>query len=96
MHMRTAQPAKRTRLPVTVRLEVDGVVQEHVFQPKGLKSDGASVGELRMPLTPGAHQVAVSLVTGAATQQWQAEVLAQERRLTVLSYEPGHGFRLER
>ncbi len=76
--MRTAQPAKRTRLPVTVRLEVDGVVQEHVFQPKGLKSDGASVGELRVPLTPGTHRVAVSLVTGVATQQWQAEVVAQQ------------------
>jgi hypothetical protein len=94
--MRTAQPAKRTRLPVTVRLEVDGQLQEHVFQPKGLKSDGASVGEVRVVLTPGAHQVAVSLLTGAATQQWQAEVEAQARRLTVLSYEPGHGFRLER
>ena len=95
VHMRTAQPARRTRLPVTVRIEVDGVVQEHVFQPKGLKSDGASVGELRVPLTPGAHRLAVSLVTGAATQQWQAEIVAQARRLTVLSYEPGHGFRLE-
>lgn len=95
VHMRTAQPAKRTRLPVRVRLEVDGEVQEHVFQPKGLKSDGASVGELRVPLTPGTHRVAVSLVTGVATQQWQAEVVAQARRLTVLTYEPGHGFRLE-
>jgi ferredoxin len=96
VHMRTAQPAKRTRLPVTVRLEVDGVVQEQVFQPKGLKSDGASVGELRVALTPGAHRVAVSLVTGESSQQWQAEVVPQARQLTVLSYEPGHGFRLER
>jgi len=95
IHMRTAQPVKRTRQPVTVRLEVDGRVEERVFQPKGLKSDGASVGEIRVPLAPGKHRVAIALVTGAATQKWQEEIEVQERYQRVLIYEPGHGFHLE-
>lgn len=95
IHMRTAQPAKRTRQPVTVRLEVDGRVEERVFQPKGLKSDGASVGELRVPLPSGKHRVAITLNTGAATQTWQEEIELKERYQRVLFYEPGHGFRLE-
>jgi ferredoxin len=99
IHMRTALPAQRTRAPVMVRLTVDGRTQEQVYQPKGLKSDGTSVGEWRVPLTPGLHQVTLSLVTSpdsaALPQTWSAEVQAQPRRLTVLSYEAGHGFQLE-
>jgi hypothetical protein len=96
VHMRTAQPAQRTRVPVTVQLEVDGHVHEHVFQPKGFKSDGLSVGEMRVPLAAGPHVVAVSIATSvdpaAARPTWSAEIQARPRRLTVLSYEPGHGF----
>lgn len=99
VHMRTALPAQRTRAPVVVRLEVDGRAQEHVFRPKGLKSDGSSVGELRVPLTSGPHQVKVSVATSpdsaVAPRTWAAEVQARPRRLTVLSYEAGPGFQLE-
>jgi hypothetical protein len=65
VHMRTAQPAQRTRAPVTIRLEVDGHVEEHVFRAKGFKSDGLSVGELRVPLAAGPHSVAVRIATSA-------------------------------
>jgi ferredoxin len=96
VHMRTAQPAQRTRAPVTVRLEVDGRATERVFRPKGFKSDGLSVGELRVSLAPGRHLIAVSIATSAdpaaARTSWSAEIEAQPRRLTVLSYEPSHGF----
>jgi hypothetical protein len=95
VHMRTAQPVKRTRQPVTVRLEVGGQTVEHTFAPKGLKSDGASVGEVRVPLPPGKHRVAITVNTGVATQSWQQEVEVRERYQRVLFYEPGHGFRLE-
>jgi len=99
VHMRTALPAQRTRAPVVVRLEVDGRVEEHLFPPKGLKSDGSSAGELRVPLAPGAHQVAVSVATGpagvVAPQTWSGTIQAQRRRLTVLSYESDPGFQLE-
>jgi ferredoxin len=99
VHMRTAQPAQRARAPVIVRLEVDGRGQEHSFRPKGLKSDGASVGELRVPLAPGRHQITVSLTTSpdanVAGEVWSAPIVAEPRRLTVLTYEAGHGFQLE-
>ena len=96
IHMRTAQPARRNRLPVVVRIEVDGRAQERVFQPKGFKSDGASVGEMRVPLAPGAHRVKVSLATSSAArpQNWAGEIQAQPRRLIVLSSEAGGGFQL--
>ncbi|MBP6508812.1 MAG: cytochrome b N-terminal domain-containing protein, partial [Opitutaceae bacterium] len=97
VHMRTALPAERTRVPVTVRLGVDGQVQEHVYQPKGLKSDGISVGELRVPLAPGAHHIKVEVVTTAdpagQPQVWAEEIKARSRRIQVLSYEAQHGFR---
>ena len=99
IHMRTAQPAQRTRSPVTVRLEVDGRVEEHVYQPKGFKSDGTSVGELRVSLTPGAHRIKVSVATSidpaAAPQIWSEEITAHAGRLTVLTLESGHGFQFE-
>jgi ferredoxin/coenzyme F420-reducing hydrogenase delta subunit len=98
VHMRTAQPAQRARAPVTVRLVVNGRVEEHVYRAKGFKSDGVSVGELRVPLAAGTHEVAVSIATGgnpaAPPANWSAKIHVRPRRLTVLSYEPGQGFRL--
>lgn len=99
IHMRTSQPAERTRSPVTIRLEVDGRAQDHTFRPKGFKSDGTSVGELRVSLAPGPHHVTVSIGTSispsAQPQTWEATITAEARRLKVLSYEPAHGFQLE-
>jgi ferredoxin/coenzyme F420-reducing hydrogenase delta subunit len=96
VHMRTAQPVERTRSPVLVQIEVDGRAQEHVYRPKGFKSDGASVGELRVPLTPGPHRITVSVATqrdpGAARRTWTAEVNAQPDRLAVLSLDGNRGF----
>jgi len=99
IHMRTAQPAQRTRSPVIVQVVVDGRAVEQVFQPKGFKSDGFSVGEVRAVLTPGRHQVAVSVAThpapNAPRQTWSAEINARPGRLTVLTLEANRGFQLE-
>jgi ferredoxin len=100
VHMRGAMQVNRTRDPVVVRLAVDGVEQEHVFRPKGLKSDGASIGELRVPIALGTHRIAVSVATregaDAPRADWSTEVIAQRGRLVVLAFEPGTGFRVER
>lgn len=100
IHMRAATRVNRSRSPVVVRLAIDGVEQEHVFRPKGLKADGASIGEIRLPLAPGPHRIEIALATrpGAdgPTQRWQQEIVAAPARLVVVSYEPGAGFRLER
>jgi ferredoxin len=99
VHMRAAVHANRTRLPVVVRLEIDGVGEELAFRPKGLKSDGASIGELRRPLPPGPHRLSVRLATQpgpeAPAEAWSAEVVAERGRLIVVSFEPGVGFRRE-
>lgn len=96
VHMRTAQPTQRTRWPVIVQLTIDGQRQETIFPPKGLKSDGASVGELRILLTPGPHQVTVQLLTQpkreTAGKIWSALINARSRRLTVLTLEANRGF----
>ncbi len=96
LHMRTALPADRTRMPVTVRVIVDGISQEGIYEPKGLKSDGVSVGELRVPLEPGMHEIAVEVLTSTKDDTtpltWTANIEVEERRIQVLSYEMGSGF----
>jgi ferredoxin len=99
VHMRTALPASRTRSPVVVRVTVDGTTQEQTYRPKGLKSDGASVGELRLPLSPGIHRVSIAIATtpdpAVPPRTWSGEVEARQGRLAVLSYAPDHGFEWE-
>ena len=99
VHMRTALPVDRTRSPVVVRVTVDGKTQEQTYRPKGLQSDGASVGELRVPLSPGIHRISVAVATtpdpATPTRAWAGEVEAKEGRLSVLTYAADHGFELE-
>jgi hypothetical protein len=82
-----------------VRVEIDGRAITQTVKPKGVKSDGASVGELRVPLAPGPHRIAVSVATGpdaaGARPTWSGQVEARSGRIAVLSYEPGHGFEFE-
>jgi len=99
IHMRAMVPAGRARTAVVVSVEVDGRSEQRIFQPKGVKSDGASVGEWRVSLTPGTHRVVVTLASGAGLdapqQKWAGEVQAIHGRLVVLSFDPAEGFRLE-
>jgi ferredoxin len=99
VHMRTALPVRRTRHPVVIEIEADGFVERRVFPPKGIKSDGASVGEWRWPLTPGRHRLAVTVAASEAPdaprQTWSAEVEARPGRVIVLAYEAAGGFQWE-
>lgn len=99
VHMRVAVQANRTRESVVIRLEIDGQVQQQLFRPKGMKSDGDSAGELRVPLSPGPHEVTVSVITSAnpaaIPQRWTGRIEAEPRRLKVLAFEPGRGFEVE-
>jgi hypothetical protein len=82
-----------------IRLEVDGRAEQQVFRPKGLKSDGASVGEWRVPLSPGRHRITVSVASGEAPdapgRDWTAEINAVQGRLVVLAFDSTGGFQLE-
>ena len=99
IHMRATVPAGRTRTAVVVRLEVDGRNEQRVYRPKGLQSDGASVGEWRVPLTSGRHRITVSVAAGevadAPRQDWSAEIDSLPGRLVVLSFDSTGGFQLE-
>jgi ferredoxin/coenzyme F420-reducing hydrogenase delta subunit len=99
VHMRTVLPMGRTRAAVTVRIAIDGQAMEQTVKPKGVKSDGLSVGEIRLPLGPGRHRVEVGLATGpgrdAPVQSWSAPIEARPGRVAVLSYDPVHGFEFE-
>jgi ferredoxin len=99
VHMRATVPAGRGRTAVVVSVEVDGRTERQVFRPKGLKSDGASVGEWRVPLTPGVHRITVRVARGEADaaphEDWTGEVSAVEGRLVVLSFDSASGYRLE-
>lgn len=99
VHMRAQLPAQRTRSPVVITLEIDGRAARRVVQPKGVKSDGASVGEWRLPLAPGPHRIAVSIArheaADAPRQTWTGEITARERHVIVLAFDAIHGFVLE-
>ncbi len=99
-HMRAASiQVNRTRAPIVITIEVDGVAQEHIIQPKGFKSDGASIGELRLPLTPGPHRLALGLATrpgkDAPRLTWSGDVIAERGRLVVFTFDTGAGFSRE-
>jgi ferredoxin len=99
-HMRAATRASRERSPVVITVEINGEAQQHIVRPKGLRSDGASVGELRVPLAPGRHQVALTVATrtgeaDAPQHHWTGTVEAVAGRIFVVAFEPGDGFRVE-
>ncbi len=99
VHMRAPLPVRRTRSPVVIRLEIDGVAEERVVRPKGLSADGVSVGEWRVPLAPGPHRVAVSIARHAGPdaprQSWTGGITAAEHRVIVLAFDAIGGFVLE-
>ena len=97
IHMRGRPTEKPHRAPVTVRLTIDGSTEERTYRAKGISHDGPALDEWRHPLAPGAHTVRVEIITGpqAAPLHWEGTVQAQPRRLHVLTFEPGAGFRFE-
>jgi ferredoxin/coenzyme F420-reducing hydrogenase delta subunit len=97
VHMRAAVRTQRARLPVVVRVEINGRSEEHTIRPKGLSSDGLSVGEVRVRLVPGEQSATVELwsrpaAAGGASRRWTRTWTAVERRRHVLAYEPEAGF----
>ena len=96
IHMRGRVTEKPRRADVVVRLTIDGVTEERSYRGKGFSHDGPALDEWRQPLAVGDHEVTVEVLSGSAeTQRWSGVVAAQERRVHVLTLEPGHGFRWE-
>ncbi|HWL17207.1 MAG TPA: cytochrome b N-terminal domain-containing protein [Opitutus sp.] len=97
VHMRGVSAQKVHRSAVTVRVTIDGEKVERVFRPKGISGDGPAIDEWRFALPAGGHRVAVELLPGptAPALRWDGVIEGRDRRITVLTYEPGAGFRLE-
>ncbi len=97
VHMRGAPTAKPHREPVRVRLSIDGRDEERVYAAKGISNDGPAIDVWRLPLSPGAHDVEIEVQLGgeAPPLRWSGRVEARDRHLTVVTYDPADGFRVE-
>jgi hypothetical protein len=98
-HMRAQVNVTRTRVPVRLRVQVDGqTVLDQLYQPKGLSHDGPSIAVARLPMAPGPHQVRVELADTADpdkwTRQWNEAVEFHTSRTRVVLFDTKAGFSL--
>src|SRR5690606_19713003 len=60
--LRAEMECDRERSPVQVRVELDGqLLFDRVYEPAGLRRDGASSGYFRMPIPVGEHNIRVQV-----------------------------------
>lgn len=97
IHMRGRSFEKPRREDVRVTIVIDGSKEERSYVAKGISHDGPALDEWRHVLTAGRHRISVQIETGpkSVPLKWTGEVDAQPRKLHVLTFEPGSGFRLE-
>ncbi len=94
-HMRNQVNLTRERVPVRLRVTVDGtVLHEHAYPAKGLSHDGPSLALERFPITPGTHDITVALDDtgdGAFAHVWQGrqEFTAGRNRLILFDTKTG-------
>ncbi len=98
-HMRAQINVTRERLPVRLRVQVDGqIVHDQSYQAKGHSKDGPSMAVVRLPITPGQHQIQVDLADSADSNQWTQHWVGsgefQEHRLRVVLFDTKAGFSL--
>ena len=98
-HMRAQVNVSRQRAPVRLRVRLDGeVALDRSFAAKGLSHDGASVGLVRLPVTPGMRTVRVEIADTADpevwTRQWSDTVMFETNRARVLLFDTKAGFTL--
>jgi ferredoxin len=97
VHMRGVTVEKPHRADVIVRLTLDGAMHARAYVAKGISRDGPALDEWRLPLSPGPHALTIEILTGpdATALRWEGKFTAEPRRLHVVSYETGGGFRVE-
>lgn len=72
VHMRRDEICERGRAQVRLKVAVDGAqVLEKSYAPRGLSSDGNSMGIETLPLAPGKHRVEVWLADTSDTTRWE-------------------------
>ncbi|MBI3417575.1 MAG: hydrogenase iron-sulfur subunit [Verrucomicrobia bacterium] len=98
-HMRAQVNVTRERVPVRLRVQVDGqTVHDRSYQSKGLSHDGPSMAVVRLPVTRGPHTVTVELADTADTNQltlrWSEQVEFKENHQRVVLFDTKAGFSL--
>lgn len=72
VHMRQAELRERRRMPVRIRVKVDGkTVLEKSFSPKGVWGDGPSVAVESITVPQGNHRVEIAVGDGSDEDEWQ-------------------------
>jgi hypothetical protein len=70
-NMRHAEQCERERLPLTVRLEIDGSLLTQIeAPPSGLWNDGAASVYERFEVEPGTHSITAKLRQSARPDGW--------------------------
>jgi coenzyme F420-reducing hydrogenase delta subunit len=98
-HMRAQVNVSRQRVPVRLRVTVDGAgVLDHAYTPKGISKDGPSIAVARIPVAAGKHQVTVELADGPApdefTKRFSQQIDFTENRSAVVLFDSKSGFSL--
>ena len=97
--MRAQFNVARERVPVRLRVQVDGqTVHDQSYQAKGLSKDGPSIAVVRLPIASGSHVVQVELNDSGKpddwSQHWSETVVFQENHLRVVLFDTAAGFSL--
>ena len=70
-HMRGMKQVQRKRVPVRLRVWVDGaIVTQRSFRPKGIFEDGNSIAIERVPVKAGLHKVRVEISDTPNSKEW--------------------------
>lgn len=70
-HMRRDRDCQRGRVPVRLRVEVDGtVVHDGSYAPRGLFGDGTSLAVVDVPVAAAEHRVGVALGDSSDAAEW--------------------------
>ncbi|MGZ8938416.1 MAG: hypothetical protein ACXW32_04310, partial [Limisphaerales bacterium] len=98
-HMRAQVNVSRERVPVRLRITVDGqVVYQESFAPKGFSRDGPSIAVARLRVSEGLHQVQVEIADTAEendwTRRWSGKMHFEANRARVVLFDTKAGFSL--
>jgi ferredoxin/coenzyme F420-reducing hydrogenase delta subunit len=98
-HMRAQVNVSRERVPVRLRISLDGqVVYQESFAPKGFSKDGPSIAVARLRVSEGVHQVQVEIADTAEendwSRRWSGEMHFETNRARVVLFDTKAGFSL--
>ncbi|MCC6415482.1 MAG: cytochrome b N-terminal domain-containing protein [Opitutaceae bacterium] len=96
VHMRGRSFETAKRVPVELQVTVDGVTgPARRYDAKGVSRDGPAIDVWRRTVPPGRHDVMIKLTDENGTREWTTVIEARSRHLSVITYDPAEGFRLE-